>query len=122
MGPHDIEGVIIKSPSSPGHDSSDTLVPETEGKHSSHPGFKKCHVTDVEDAKTCFLECLNELAHLQEFLKGKHYGAELDLANQVVLTKLSPDESCCKERGTQHLHAKLNGIPVVLKLNQVKLC
>lgn len=74
---------------------------------------------DMERAKLTVLQCLKELADIQDFLKNRE-GDDLNLASQVLLTKLSRDETCCKDQDISHLHATLNGIPVVLKLKQVK--
>lgn len=76
-------------------------------------------VTDLEAAKLAVLECLRELAEIQDFFENKT-DQEVNLASQVLLTKLSRDETSCKNREIQHLHATLNGIPVVLKLKQVE--
>lgn len=75
-------------------------------------------INDMTDAKRCILECLEELSEVRKFLKAAN-NAELDLQSKIQLEGSPENKDCCTIDGDTHLHAKLNGIPVILKLNQV---
>lgn len=75
---------------------------------------------DVETAKQNLLECLTELAEIREYFT-QNADEKVDITSQIVVTKLSSDEACCKRQNIPHLHALLNGVPVVLKLNKEAL-
>lgn len=78
---------------------------------------KKPKVRDVETAKQNLLECLTELAEIRQFFT-ENVDEKVDITSQIILTKSSTDESCCERKNIPHLHALLNGVPVVLKLNK----
>lgn len=81
---------------------------------------KSKKVTDISGARRCILECLVELAEVRKYLKNVDNGEEVDMINQIRLTGY-PKKECCSRQDIPHLHAKLNGIPIVVKLNQVDI-
>lgn len=78
-------------------------------------------ITDINEAKQCIIDCLQHLSQVRQFLKDVN-GLELDMQNNIELEGSPANKECCRIDGTNtHIHAKLNGVPVILKLNKVNL-
>lgn len=78
-------------------------------KPSVHPStlFKS-----VQQAKEQAEKCLKTLANVQSYLEATRY-EEIDLTHAFELIEV-PEREICGQRGLPHLHALLNGIPVLL--------
>lgn len=66
------------------------------------------------------MECLQELSSIRTFVNSACPELpEIDMQNQLeIVGGLTKSRECCK-RNFPHIHATLNGIPVVLQLNKV---
>lgn len=77
------------------------------------------NVSNIDEAKQKIMDCLNELSNIRTFLKTTA-STELDMENQLeIVGSVAKGRDCC-DRNFPHIHATLNGIPVVLQLNKVK--
>lgn len=74
-------------------------------------------VHNINDAKKKILDCLGELSNIHTFLNSEER-VEIDLENQLQLVGDIKNRDCCN-RNFPHLHATLNGIPIILQLNKV---
>lgn len=77
------------------------------------------NINSLDEAKKCILDCLAELSEVRKFLKRTQQ-KELDMENQIVVTGDMKSRECCERENKSHVHATLNGIPIVLQLNEVK--
>ncbi|KAF5300060.1 hypothetical protein FQA39_LY11252 [Lamprigera yunnana] len=80
-------------------------VPKNMRSSKSFASLKtnKC-TTDAYGARRCILECLYELTEVGKQLKS---------------SKRHQTDNCDNQKNISHFHAKLNGIPMMLKLNKV---
>lgn len=72
----------------------------------------------VEEAQAQAKKCLETLANVQQYIE-KCKGGEIDLTNKLILTDTLEKNNCGKQ-SIPHMHALLNGVPVILMSMQVK--
>lgn len=75
-------------------------------------------VSNIDEAKQKIMECLNELSNIRVFLNTTS-PTELDMENQLQLIGSLANKRDCCDKTFPHIHATLNGIPIVLQLNEV---
>lgn len=73
----------------------------------------------VEEAKAQATKCLQTLANVQQYFERNQRDNELDLTNKFHLVDL-PEKDTCGKKAEPHIHAFLNGIPVILTLGGSK--
>ncbi|KAF5289195.1 hypothetical protein FQR65_LT00081 [Abscondita terminalis] len=74
-------------------------------------------ITDASGARRCILECLYELTEVRRHLKISNSKEEVEENSNNVSTMSRVN--CCDNQESPHLHAKLNGVPIVLTLNKM---
>lgn len=66
-----------------------------------------------EQAKEEATRCLTTLANVQQYVERNHKGKEIDLVETFQMVGTAEKDTCGR-KALPHLHAKLNGIPVIL--------
>lgn len=73
-------------------------------------------INSLQQAKQTILDCLAELSEVRKFLR-EVCKLEASLESSIEIQEEPCGKECCRQ-DTNHIHAKLNGIPVVLKMNK----
>lgn len=97
-----------------------SILAKTPSKKSMHkvastksvPTMQRHIFDSVEQAQEQAMKCLESLANVQQYFETVHY-QEVDLTRLFEMIEV-PEKDVCGKRGLPHIHARLNGIPVIL--------